>query len=185
MTRHMDIELLRTLLRYDAETGDLFWLPRPVEMFPCKCAHHRWTKRFVGKKAFIAKMPNGYRFGRVFGKGFLSHRVIWALVHGEWPKGHIDHIDGDRANNRISNLRDVPEHLNHRNNARKRGTKAPYNGVSQDKRTSKWVARIHYDGLSRHIGVFETLDEAITARKAAEAANGFHPNHGRENRRPV
>lgn len=182
-SREMDIELLRSLIRYEPETGELFWLPRPVEMFPCKCAHHRWTKRFVGKKAFSAKMANGYLLGRIFGKGFLAHRVVWALVHGEWPKGHIDHIDGNPKNNCINNLRDVPEHLNHRNNARKRDTKAPCNGVQYMPRRKKWRARIHYDGLTRHVGVFETLEEAIAARKDAEAANGFHPNHGRANRR--
>lgn len=181
--REIDVELLRKLLRYDPETGELFWLPRPVEMFPCKCAHHRWNKRFAGKRAFGAKMVNGHLKGSFLGHQILAHRTIWAIVHGEWPKGQIDHIDGNPANNRLENLRDVPEYLNHRNVARKLGAKAPYNGVEYSPRHKKWRARIHYDGLTRHIGLFPTLEEAIAARKAAEAANGFHPNHGRANRR--
>jgi len=159
----------------------VYWLARPVEMFPCKCAHNRWNKRFSGKQAFNIKTANGYLKSSFLGKQVLAHRAVWALVNGKWPEYHIDHVDGDRTNNRIENLRDVPEFLNHRNNARKKNTSAPYNGVTKDKRTDKWIARIHYDGLTRHIGVFDNLQDAITARKIAETANGFHPNHGRAN----
>jgi hypothetical protein len=170
---------LRKLLTYDYETGLLYWLPRPVSMFSCKCVQHRWNLSFANKPAFTAKANNGYLKGSVLNRQMLAHRVIWALVHGEWPKDQIDHIDGDRSNNRIENLRDVPEFINRRNTARKQFTTAPYNGVTKDKRTGKWVARIHYDGLTRHVGVFEDLEEAISARKKAESENGFHENHGR------
>jgi len=170
---------LRKLLRYEPETGLLYWLPRPVSMFPCKCAQHRWNVRFSGQRALTAKMANGYLKGTILSRQVLTHRAVWAFINGEWPHHQIDHIDGDRGNNRIENLRDIPEALNHRNIARKAKTTAPYNGVTQDKRTGRWVARIHYDGLSRHVGVFDTLDEAIRARRIAEAENGFHANHGR------
>lgn len=179
MAKLFDALELRKLLRYEPDTGFLFWLPRPASMFPCKCAQHRWNLRHAGKQAFNIKTENGYLKSSILGRQVLAHRAVWAFVNGEWPKHQIDHMDGDRTNNRIENLRDVPEYINHRNNARKRGTTAPYNGVSQDKRTNRWIARIHYDGLSRHVGVYDTLEEAIQARRAAEAANGFHPNHGR------
>jgi len=179
MPKLFDALELRKLLRYEPETGFLYWLARPESMFPCKCAQHRWNVRFAGKQAFAVKMENGYAKSSILGRQVLAHRAVWAFANGEWPKYQIDHIDGDRMNNRIENLRDVPEVINRRNACRNQKTTAPYNGVTQNKRTGNWVARIHYDGLSHHVGVFATLDEAVTARKTAEAENGFHPNHGR------
>jgi|688.fasta_scaffold311317_2 hypothetical protein len=184
MSTPFDALELRKLLRYEPETGFLYWLPRPVSMFTCKCSQHRWNMRFAGQQALTAKMEAGYLKGTILNRQILAHRAVWAFVNGEWPQHQIDHIDGNRENNRIENLRDVPEVLNHRNIARKRKTTAPYNGVTQDKRTGRWVARIHYDGLSRHVGVFDTLYEAIRARRVAEAENGFHANHGRSSGMP-
>jgi hypothetical protein len=175
---------LRKLLRYEPETGFLYWLARPASMFSCKCSQHRWNLRYAEQRALTAKMQNGYLKGTILNSQILAHRATWALVYGEWPQHQIDHIDGNKENNRIENLRDVPEALNHRNIARKRKTTAPYNGVTQDKRTGRWVARIQYGGLSRHVGVFDTVDEAIHARRVAEAENGFHVNHGRASRMP-
>lgn len=183
MSKRIETSELKKYLRYDVDTGLLYWLPRSVDMFPCKCAHHRWNKRFAGKVAFTAKMQNGYIKGRMLGSQFLAHRVVWALVHGEWPKHEIDHIDGNPENNRIENLRDVPAHINRRNTSRRLKSKNPHQGINWVPRLKKWRVVINFDGVTHYLGVFDDMNEAIAVRKAAERENGFHENHGRANRR--
>lgn len=177
-------DLLRQLLRYEPETGALYWLPRPVSMFADERSWRSWHTRCIGIPAFTAKRDNGYLVGNVFGRNLRAHRVIWAVVHGEWPPYDIDHINGDRADNRICNLRAVDRGENRRNSAQRCDNTSGTVGVYWLPDRLKWRAQIVKNGVSRHLGEFSSKAEAIRVRKAAERRLGFHPNHGRSRFRP-
>jgi len=169
------------LLKYDPKTGKLFWMPRTREMFGSDQLWKMWNSRFSGKEAFTSDDGNGYRQGAILGKLYRAHRVIWLLQYGEWPKDEIDHINGCRSDNTIINLRLVSTEENSRNQKVRNTNTSGYVGVFRDKRGNdgKWYAAICSRGRNIHIGVFETVDAAIEARKLAEKEFGFHPNHGR------
>ena len=176
-------ELLRKILRYDPETGELFWLNRTPDMFQDqrygahrKCA--AWKSKFAGKEAFTA-YKNGYKHGAVFNKTYKAHRVIWAIVYDEWPSSQIDHINGIRDDNRITNLRAVSHAENARNQKRRTDNTTGVCGVGFYKATGKWNAQIHANGKSIHLGYFNSFDDAVIARKEAEMKHGYHENHGR------
>lgn len=177
-------ELLRKLLRYEPETGKLFWRERQVEMFTDgkysaerSCA--AWNSALVGKEALAAPHKEGYKQGRIFGRIYLAHRVIWAMVYGEWPLKCIDHISGVRDDNRIENLRAVSQAENSKNQKRRSNNISGVTGVIWHRPTQKWQAYIKINGNQKHLGLFTALNEAAAVRKAAEAEHGYHPNHGR------
>jgi HNH endonuclease len=168
-------EELEELLEYDQDTGILIWKPRVTSMFnetdgrSKEHACNQWNSRFAGKEA-LTKRTDGYKMGKVGYKQVAAHRVIWKMMTGYDPM-IIDHINGVRDDNRWQNLRNGTDSQNLKN-ARKRNSNRPYTGVMQSK-NGNWIAMIQ-------VGTFATLEEAITARKAAEVLLGYHPNHGRE-----
>ncbi len=97
---------------------------------------------------------------------------------GEWPP-HIDHIDGDKTNNRFPNLRNVGQDLNNKNAARRMDNTSGVTGVSFDLTKKKWHAYLHDHGCAVHLGFYLKFDDAVAARRHAEQERGFHPNHGR------
>ena len=175
---------LRELLRYEPESGKLFWRPRPPSMFfgNADCgvqgSAKAWNTRYAGRETFANTNRYGYLKGKILRITCLAHRVAWALYHGEWPSGQIDHINGVRTDNRISNLRCVSHTENQRNQKRSRRNTSGCTGVFWHSRTSKWCARIGVNSRSIDLGLFENKEAAIAARKAAERQYGFHPNHG-------
>lgn len=176
--------LLRQLLRYEPDTGRLFWKKRPVWMFS---DGHRdaagncnnWNARYSEKPAFTAKMKNGYRIGAVGDRSLLAHRVIWAIVNGEWPEDQVDHINGDRQDNRLKNLRSVCRAENNKNSKRPCTNTSGVVGVGWRPRQNKWLAQIKTGGKAHYLGCFDDKQDAIRARKDAERKYGFHKNHGR------
>ena len=174
-----DIETLRKLLAYDPETGVLTWLPRPVSMFGRNQDWLRWSARYAGMPAFTADDGQGYRHGAIFGRKYRAHRVAWALHHGEWPVDQIDHENGDRADNRIANLRSVTNAENGRNQKRSARNASGVIGVHWFKTKRKWRAAITVAGVSMSLGYFARIEDACEARDAAERRHGFNSNHGR------
>ena len=168
---NIDIETLRALLRYDPDTGKLFWKERPE-------GQRRWNTRYAGKEAFTALTSEGYRAGVIYRRKYNAHRVIWALHYGAWPTKEIDHVDRDRANNRISNLRDVSHAENMRNQPLRADNTTGHTGVILTK-SGKYQVQIRAGGVDLRLGHFVRLEDAIAARRAAEAEHNFHPNHGR------
>jgi hypothetical protein len=138
-----------------------------------------WNVNYANKEAFTCVGNNGYLQGRVFNMLFLAHRVVWALSYDAWPSKHIDHIDGNRTNNSISNLREVDDLENAKNQKRHIDNKSGVTGVYLDGRSGKWLATIMGSGKRKHLGLFCNIDDAIEARKRAEKHYGFSPNHGR------
>lgn len=119
--------------------------------------------------------PNGYVYVSVFGKHQLSHRLAWAMTHGEFPPHDVDHINGDRADNRIINLRLATRAENMQNelHARKNNQSSGFLGVSWSKPASKWMAKIKKSGTSTYLGLFHTAEAAYAAYVAAKRE--MHP----------
>lgn len=166
-------DLCRQLLRYDPISGEIFWRSRPREYFPSDRAYAIWNGRFPGKPAFQHRDRRGYRTGSLLKSAVFLHRVAWAITHGEWPD-QIDHINGDKADNRLCNLRNVDVRENLRNKSLYRTNKTDFLGVSQTP-GNRWRAVIQ--GVD--LGTYITKAEAVAARKAAEKVLGYHANHGR------
>ena len=146
-------ETLRQLLRYEPDTGRLFWLPREGE-------RPGWNGRYAGKEAFTAIDSEGYRSGKIFGASFRAHRVIWAMQTGAWPVDEVDHRDRDTQNNRWDNLREATRSQNAMNRAA--------DGVFYAAHRKRWVAEIVAGGKVIRLGGFVSRDDALSARAAAE-----------------
>lgn len=172
--------VLLQLLRYEPETGKLFWRERPVEMFSDTGkggqvgSANRWNGRCAGKEAFTAPDASGYLTGGIFGVIYKAHRVAWTIEHG-MISGEIDHINGVKSDNRINNIRDVSREVNMQNKPKNRNNKSGVTGVFWHTASSGWVAKIK----ETHLGCFQCIGQAIKARRAAEQEHNFHPNHGR------
>jgi len=169
---------LPEMLSYDEETGVLTWKHLPPRMFRADQYYRAWNTQFSGKEAFTTVHSAGYRHSQIRGKNYLAHRVAWALKTGKWPDGEIDHVNGDRADNRWANLREVSHGENSKNTGISRQNKSGVVGVFWNEANKKWRAYIHADGVTERLGEFVRKADAIKARKAAERRLGFHPNHG-------
>ncbi len=175
-------DYLRILLSYDAETGQLLWRHRPRDMFTegyngGETSWKTWNSRYAGTVA--SNIGNGgYVRVNIFGTRYLGHRLIWMMVHGEWPD-EIDHINGDKSDNRLCNIRNVSRQENLRNLARRSDNSSGHTGVSYAKRDDVFLAYITVDSHMKILGRFKSLEDAVAARKAAEAKYDYHPNHGR------
>lgn len=161
-------EVLRQLLEYNPETGGMIWRER--------VGQKRWNTLYAGRPAF-ATFSNGYLTGRLFGANVRAHRVLWVLHYGEDPAGPIDHINGDKDDNRICNLRVTDAAGNAQNRPLRRDNRTGFNGVAR--RGGKYLANIRFLGKLTHLGTFECIADAIAARQKAERDMGFHENHGR------
>jgi hypothetical protein len=161
-------DVLRQLLRYEPETGYLYW--------KATTAHPRTPARKPGARAFTCLTERGYYRGGLLGRNVMAHRVVWKWHHGAEPV-EIDHINGIGFDNRIENLRSVDRSGNLRNVRRSVKNRSGVTGVYE--RRGYFIANIHRDGKQVELGYFKTLEEAAACRKAAEAEAGYHPNHGR------
>lgn len=173
-------DLLRSLLTYDPETGDLFWRERPIEIFNSHGAGLSWNKRYANTVALSFVTRRGYKHGTIFGKSFLAHRVCYALHHGLWPENHIDHINGIKTDNRISNLRDVDHVENQKNKPMQSNNKSGHTGVFWCTRDRKWQASIHAKGRLKYLGQFSQISDAVAARDVAKSKFGYTERHGKK-----
>ena len=162
---------VKEIFDYDSVSGDILWKKT------------RYKSR-IGKLAGNLN-KGGYRELSVTAPGtnkkqrMYAHRVAWLLTHGKWPEKHIDHINGNKTDNRLVNLREVTNQENHKNMKRHAGNKSGSTGVYWSKATSKWQAYICIDGKQTYLGVYADLEEAIKAREDAEIMAKYHKNHGR------
>ncbi|MCW6525288.1 HNH endonuclease [Yersinia ruckeri] len=116
------------------------------------------------------------------GKRYTNHRVIWEILNGKIPDGlHIDHINGVRDDNRISNLRLVKNNKNCQNRKLQHNNSTGIHGVYLHKRNNRYCVQISSKSDARkcYLGSFDNIFDAACARKSAENELGYHPNHGR------
>ena len=123
---------------------------------------------------------DGYIEIRFNGKKELAHRLAWLYVNGKYPKQQLDHINHDRSDNSICNLRESDDCLNMKNKTRYRNNSSGVCGVNWYKPSNKWNAQIQIEGKKINLGYFIEFHEAVNARKNAEVLYGFHENHGNE-----
>lgn len=150
----IDIELVSSLLRYDPLTGLLY-------------------SKKTGKRVGV-NSTNGYIQITVKGRLYQAHRLAWCLYHGENPL-YIDHINGNRADNRICNLRNCSERENMQNQVQHRNGKRV--GANFSKEKGKWRAKIQIHGKRVHIGYYDTEEEACAAYSFASAHLDLYENY--------
>jgi hypothetical protein len=169
---------LHELLSYDLQTGKLYWKSRDIREFATERAAKTWNKRFAGKEAFTAVRADGYFGGAINSINYLAHRVIFMMLHGYEPE-QIDHDNRDRSDNRPGNLVDSNATHNSRNAKRYSNNTSGHTGITWDKSRQSWITQITVQGENKHLGRFPDINDAIEARRNAEAAYGFHKNHGK------
>lgn len=170
--------VLRLLLRYEPETGRLFWRERARVWFKNDKAFRWWNKMFAGNPACDHLDPSsGYRVGTLFGRCVLAHRVAFAVYHGVLPLV-TDHINGDRSDNRAANLRSVTKAENAKNVVLSSSNTTGLCGVYKAQASGRWYAQIRINGVKTHLGFFDSPELASKARERAKAAYGYHAGHG-------
>ncbi len=160
----MNFHTANRLLKYDPETGVIFW------------RHPRKGIKPSGEAGTLNH--RGYIYITVNGKVYQAHRIAYLLYYGKNPN-QIDHINHNRIDNRIVNLRNANHKINAMNRTRQSNNTSGVSGVVFQKINSKWAARITHNNIFRYLGVFDDWFEAVCARKSAEHRYGFHMNHGK------
>jgi hypothetical protein len=153
------LERLRSRVSYDPATGNFV----------------RMTRKGLKRDDLLAGTITyaGYVSISFWGKKYQAHRLAWLFTYGNWPVDELDHINGNRSDNRIVNLREATSTENKRNRVAKVGSSA-FKGVYWEKTKRKWVARIKIASRTRHIGCFDK-EEAAAKAYDAEAASCFGP----------
>lgn len=159
----MTQEYLKSKLHYDSTTGIFTWL----------------TGQNTGK---VAGCKNGDLPDKGYWKisidkiRYSAHRLAWLYEYGEFPPSILDHIDKNRINNSISNLRLATDLLNSRNQSIYKNSPTGFHGVTAH--GNRWRARININGKKVHLGVFDTIEEAAAYRHIKELELGFSETHG-------
>jgi hypothetical protein len=167
-------ERVRELLSYDAETGVFTWLRRSENSRLDKT----FNARFAGTKAGSAN-SNGYLLIGIKGRLYPAHRLAWLWFHGTMPADQIDHIDGNRANNAIANLREATNSQNQRNRGSTKLNTSGFKGVSWRKEAGKWYAQIKIGGRPIFLGYYDTPAAASASYSVAAAKyHGSFANAG-------
>jgi hypothetical protein len=110
----------------------------------------------------------GYSRIKVDGKHYFAHRLVFLYHFGYMPEHEVDHIDRNRSNNKIENLREASKSCNMRNSTQQNSTTSGVKGLSWHKATQKWVAQIMVNGTVKHLGLYSDFAEAAAHRLAAE-----------------
>ena len=162
-------ELLKEYLDYNPETGIFTWI---------KSYHYRIKVGSVAGNSYGNN--NSYTTIVLLKHRWYAHRLAWLYMFGELPPEMIDHVNGLRVDNRISNLRLATNTDNQRNKGLSSHNSSGVNGVYFNKGGSikKWRASITIDKKTYALGSFLTFEEAVAAREKANKEHGFHENHG-------
>jgi hypothetical protein len=137
----LTVERLTELLRYNPETGV-------------------FTRQVNGEIAGCVNVIHGYQMVGLDGREYRAHRLVWLWQTGAWPKETIDHINGNRADNRWCNLREATKSQNATNSGKHRDNTSGYKGVHLHKPTGKWKAEIMKNGKQKHLGLYPSAELA-------------------------
>ena len=171
-----DINYIREILDYDAETGVFTWRSRPKEHFRTQAVLVRWGILFAGRRAGTID-GGGYIRIRINNEYYRAHRLVWLLARGHPIPVEIDHINGNKADNRAENLRAATKVENGANSRMRADNKTGFKGVFRIK-SGRYRAKIDINRQQIHVGYFKTLKEAAEARKeAAERIHGPFARH--------
>lgn len=166
------IEQIKRAVIYFPETGRFVWVSKP----DVSAESRRWNTRYAGTAAFDSFTARGYLAGRFMGRFVLTHRLIWAFETGQMPTLGIDHINGCKFDNRFANLRAAPQSINNKNASLRTDNTSGQTGVTRSGKS--WLARIGSPQGRITLGSFDTLEDAVAARKAAEISLGYSERHG-------
>ena len=163
--KELTLDLVNELFRYDKETGDLI---RKVSVS---------SRGKAGDRAGAVN-GNGYYVTTIEGAKYRNHRVIFLMHHGFLP-ACLDHIDTNKLNNRIENLRPATYSQNQYNSGMRKDNTSGVKGVTWNSKSSKWQVQIKYNGKYNYLGLYRTVTEATTAiHKVREQLHGEFVNHG-------
>jgi hypothetical protein len=154
-TKNIQVEELKSRLNYDCETGIFTWKVK---------ASYRINPGEVAGTTHA----NGYISIRLHGVPYKAHRLAWLYVYGSWPDDQIDHINGCRNDNRIINLRMASNQENCRNQGISKRNTSGYRGVGFNKNNGKWHAYMGLNKKTIHLGFYQKIEDAISARNKAE-----------------
>lgn len=150
-TTPITAEVVRAMFKYNPDNGEL-----RRKIGPRKDCVVGWIE------------PHGYLRVKIGGKKVYCHRIAFLHYHGRIHDGRIDHVNGDRSDNRIANLREVDDFQNAANCGLKRNNTSGASGVAWSKRENKWKASIRSGGKMFNLGTFSDFDAACAARAHAE-----------------
>lgn len=163
---------IKELIRLDYQTGDLFWLPRSAKHFVATgirdtkgCANN-WNSRYAHKPCLTCIGNHGYKRGNFLGNSLLAHRAVFYIVNGFMPK-YVDHINGNKLDNRPINLRQATNSENIANSKSRKNSSSKYLGVCWSKKHDKWVVHITKDYKQKYLGLFESEVDAAKAYNLA------------------
>jgi len=153
---------IRSLLRYDPKTGNLFWIACPVPAGKTQAA--TWES--------LKNRPAGQRKENrvvviIDGRAYQAHQLAFFLPCGRWPAAGINHINGDGLDNRLVNLREASHEQSMQSRKRHRNNKSGFPGVRWHPRAGKWEASVRYRGRLKYLGLFETAELAAKAARSA------------------
>ncbi|WP_027949855.1 HNH endonuclease signature motif containing protein [Haliea salexigens] len=165
------VEILKSRLDYNSQTGNLTWKKTcsPQNKFKGMAAGGIGVNGYI----YIGISVNGVPVT------LSAHRVVYMISEGVEPQGEIDHINGDRADNRWANLRVVDRLENNKNMAKYKNNSSGVMGVYRNKNNGRWYAAISDTGKRISLGGYGDWMDAVCARKSAENKFGYHQNHGR------
>ena len=166
-------------IEYDPETGSMTWIKREPKTRGDKI----WNTRFAGKEC--GGDSRGYR--RIFfcsetgeKASIRAHRLAWFMYYGVMPTMQIDHINQNKADNRISNLREVTNSENQRNIKLPSTNKSGVIGVYWHSIGKKWCAQVKVNDVQHYLGMYSDIKEAEKVVKEFRSQHGFTENHGRK-----
>lgn len=164
---------LRELFDYDADTGALIWRVRPQSDFKNQRACSIFNAMYSGSVAGSIDKANGSVYVTIDAVRFLAHRLAYTYVHGVCPvELQIDHVNGNRLDNRIENLRLATAAENMQNVGKHRDNSSGHRGVHWCKQSKKFIAQVQANGKRKRLGSFNTAEEA--AAVYAQAAKQLH-----------
>jgi hypothetical protein len=167
-----EIDTLRQLFRFDVETGKLYWRERTPSMFNKNIADSnlvcaRWNTKNANKECGCV-IKTGYVAVRINDKKFYAHKIIWALFKSGVYGNELDHINGNRQDNRIANLREVTRAQNNWNASNRKDNKSGVRGVSFNIRDGIWTSCITVNKKRIDLGRHKSFEKAVAARQRAE-----------------